>query len=99
MRRLRFGLLLAGTAVAVILAARATPLYAQANNIDALVPVPDTSFVPPPTAADVAPPAGLAPSSAAPKAAAAPAASDDANKTAAAAPLSLDQQVGEKLRD
>jgi murein L,D-transpeptidase YcbB/YkuD len=56
MRGLRFGLLLAGTAVAVILAARTSTHAGQAEDraVEALVPVPDTSGFPPPTAADAA---------------------------------------------
>jgi len=57
MRGLRFGLLLAGTAVAVILAARTSTTHAaqaEGRTLEALVPVPDTSGFPPPTAADVA---------------------------------------------
>src|ERR1700687_5984826 len=56
MRGLRFGLLLASTAVAVVLAARSIPAYAVAENdkaIEALVPVPDTTNLPPPSAKDV----------------------------------------------
>src|ERR1700682_6288516 len=59
MRGLRFGLLLASTAIAVVFAARSIPAYAVADNekaIEALVPVPDTSNFPPPTAKDVVAP-------------------------------------------
>ena len=59
MRGLRLGLLFAGTAVAVVLAARSMPAYAATDGnkaIEALVPVPDTALVPPPSARDVAAP-------------------------------------------
>src|SRR5215471_11766168 len=58
MRGLRLGILLAGTAVAAVLAAPRMPALAAADSdkaLESLVPVPDTSFVPPPTATDVAP--------------------------------------------
>src|SRR5215831_9204383 len=55
MRGLRLGLLLAGTAVAVVLL---VPAYAATDNeaIEASVPVPNTAQVPPPTAKDVTAP-------------------------------------------
>ena len=59
MRGLRLGLLLAGTAVAVVFAARSVPVYAATPGdkaVETLVPVPDTAPVPPPTARDVASP-------------------------------------------
>jgi len=70
MRGLRLGLLLAGTAVAVVFAARSVPVYAATPGdkaVESLVPVPDTAPVPPPTARDVAaPPAAPAAPAAAP---------------------------------
>ena len=91
MRGLRFGLLLAGTAVAVVFAG--VPAYAATPNdkaVESLVPVPDTSSVPPPTARDVAAPpaetpAAAAPAAAAPTAPAAPAAAAPAAQPAAPA--------------
>jgi murein L,D-transpeptidase YcbB/YkuD len=71
MRKLGLGLLLAGTAVAVVLAARGPAFAASADDtrIESLVPVPDTSNVPPPTATDVAPAAAApAPAATAPEA-------------------------------
>ena len=56
MRGLRFGLLLASTAVAVVLAARSIPAYAAGDSekaVEALVPVPDTTIFPPLSAKDV----------------------------------------------
>ncbi len=58
MHGLRFGVLLASTAIALVFAARSTPAYAVADNekaIEALVPVPDTTIVAPPSATEVAP--------------------------------------------
>jgi L,D-transpeptidase YcbB len=58
MRGLRLGILLAGTAVAAVLAVPHTPGFAAADSdkaVESLVPVPDTSLVPPPTSADVKP--------------------------------------------
>jgi L,D-transpeptidase YcbB len=114
MRGLRLGLLLAGTAVAVVLAARILPAYAAAdgeNAVESLVPVPDTTFPPPPTTKDVtAPPnsaAAPAGDSTATAPAAAPATTTTTTTTAApaaqpsAAPAlaSVDQEVADKLRD
>ena len=93
MRELRFGLLLACTAIAVVLVARTSAICAtpaEEKAIEALVPVPDTTGVPPPTAADVAPPSAPA---------AVPAAPAEQPAAAAAAPPSLDQQVADKLRE
>src|SRR5262249_40023754 len=59
MRGFRLGLLFAGTALAVVLAAPSMSAYAAnaGDKVESLVPMPDTSPVPPPTAADVnAPP-------------------------------------------
>ena len=84
MRGLRFGLLLAGTAIAVVLAARSAPVHAATLDdkaVESLVPVPDTAAVPPPTARDVAAPAA-APAAAAP---ATPAAAPADQPAAAAA--------------
>ncbi len=49
MRGFRLGLLLAGTALAVVLPARSMPAYAANASdkaVESLVPVPDTSLVP-----------------------------------------------------
>jgi hypothetical protein len=97
MHGLRFGLLLASTAVALVLAARSTPAYAVADNekaIEALVPVPDTT-VPPPNFAP-----GPTPSSAT----AAPAADPTTTATVpavqpAATLADADQPVADKLRE
>jgi L,D-transpeptidase YcbB len=105
MRGLRLGLLLAGTAVAVVLAARSGPVYAATPNdkVESLVPAPDTAPVPPPTAHDAAAPPAAAPAAApaappAPAATAAPAAQPAvAQPTVALA--TIDQQVADKLRE
>src|SRR5215472_11544028 len=58
MRGPRLGILLAGTAVAAVLAVSPTLGFAAADSdkaVESLVPVPDTSLVPPPTASDVKP--------------------------------------------
>jgi L,D-transpeptidase YcbB len=97
MHGLRFGLLLASTAVALVLAARSAPAYAVADNekaIEALVPVPDTT-VPPPNLAP-----GPTPSSAT----AAPAAEPTTTATVPAAQpaatlADADQQIADKLRE
>jgi L,D-transpeptidase YcbB len=97
MRGFRLGLLFAGTAVAVVLAARSIPAYAATDGnkaIEALVPVPDTALVPPPTARDVAAPP-VTPSTTTIAPVAAPA--DQPAATPALA--SLDQQVSDKLRE
>src|SRR5262244_3451121 len=95
MRGFRLGLLFAGTALAVVLAARTLPAHAANADdqaVESLVPMPDTSLPPPPTARDVTPPA-------APAATATPAAAP-AYQTAAGPALStLDQQVADKLRE
>src|SRR5579883_647597 len=86
MRGLRFGLLLAGTAVAVVFAG--VPAYAATPNdqtVESLVPVPDTAPVPPPTARDVAAPATI-PAEAPAAPAEAPAAAGPAPATTATAP-------------
>jgi murein L,D-transpeptidase YcbB/YkuD len=97
MHGFRLGLLFAGTALAVVLAAPSMSAYAAnaADKVESLVPMPDTSLVPPPTAADVK--AAPSPSAATP-AAAAPAPQPAA---AAAAPAlnPIDQQVADKLRE
>jgi L,D-transpeptidase YcbB len=96
MRGFRLGLLFAGTALAVVLAAPSMSAYAAgaADQVESLVPMPDTSLVPPPTAADVK--AAPAPAAAAP--AAAPASQPS---TLAAGPTlsPADQQVADKLRE
>jgi L,D-transpeptidase YcbB len=63
MRGIRFDRLLAGTALAVILAAAVPPAHAQSDAavIEAGVPVPEPANVPPPTAADIGLPATPAP--------------------------------------
>jgi len=106
MRGLRLGLLLAGTAVAVVLAARGGPVYAATPNdkVESLVPAPDTAPVPPPTAHDVAVPPAAAPAPAAqpaPAATVAPADQPAVAQPAAAAPAlpTIDQQVADKLRE
>jgi murein L,D-transpeptidase YcbB/YkuD len=97
MHGLRFGLLLASTAVALVLAARSMPAYAVADNekaIEALIPVPDTT-VPPPNL-----PPGPTPSSAT----AAPPAEPTTTATVPAAQpaatlADADQPVADKLRE
>jgi murein L,D-transpeptidase YcbB/YkuD len=111
MRGFRYGLLLAGTAVAVVFAG--VPVYAATPNdkaVESLVPVPDTSSIPPPTARDVAAPPA-APAAAAPAAPAEapaaatvapapqPAAAPPAQPAAAPALAGIDQQVADKLRE
>jgi murein L,D-transpeptidase YcbB/YkuD len=99
MRGFRLGLLFAGTALAVVLAARTLPAYAANANdkIESLVPMPDTTLPPPPTARDVNAPA-VAPA-AAPAATAAPTVAP-AYQTAAGPALGvLDQQIADKLRE
>ena len=93
MHGLRFGVLLASTAIALVFAARSTPAYAVADNekaIEALVPVPDTTIVAPPSATEVAPAAKPTPITAAP---AAPSAQPATTLAEA------DQQVADKLRE
>jgi len=93
MHGLRFGVLLASTAIALVFAARSTPAYAVADNekaIEALVPVPDTTIVAPPSATEVAPAAKPTPTTAAP---AAPSAQPATTLAEA------DQQVADKLRE
>jgi len=93
MHGLRFGVLLASTAIALVFAARSTPAYAVADNekaIEALVPVPDTTIVAPPSATEVAPAAKPTPTTAAP---AAPSAQPAITLAEA------DQQVADKLRE
>jgi murein L,D-transpeptidase YcbB/YkuD len=101
MRGFRLGLLLAGTALAVVLTAGSIPAYAANANdkaIESLVPMPDTSLVPPPTAQDVARPAATP--TAAPAAAPAEPAAAPAYQTAAGPALStVDQQIADKLRE
>jgi murein L,D-transpeptidase YcbB/YkuD len=82
MRGLRLGLLLAGTAMAVVFAARSAPVYAATpgDKVESLVPVPNTAPIPPPTAQD------LSPAPAAPAAAPAEAPATPAEQPAAAAP-------------
>src|SRR4249920_2199509 len=96
MRGFRLGLLFAGTALAVVLAAPSMSAYAAnaGDQVESLVPMPDTSLVPPPTAADVKATPGT--STATPAAAPAP-----QPAAAAAGPTlsSLDQQVADKLRE
>src|ERR1700738_2427445 len=94
MRGFRLGLLFAGTAVAVVLAARSLP--ANAANVgnkavESLVPMPDTTLLPPPTVDDVK--ATPSTTTAAPAAAPAP-------QTAAAPALApIDQEIADKLRE
>ena len=93
MHGLRFGVLLASTAIALVFAARSTPAYAVADNekaIEALVPVPDTTIVAPPSATEVAPAAKPTPTTAAP-------ASPSAQPATTLA--EADQQVADKLRE
>jgi murein L,D-transpeptidase YcbB/YkuD len=104
MRGLRFGLLLASTAVAVVLAARSTPAYAVVDNekaIEALVPVPDTSNFPPPSAKDVgAPVATPSSTTAAPETAPSTTATPAAPAAQPAPTLAeADQPVADKLRE
>ena len=93
MRGFRLGLLFAGTAVAVVLAARSMPAYAANAGdkaVESLVPVPDTTLLPPPTAADV----NATPSATTAAPAAAPAA-----QPAATALAPIDQEITDKLRE
>jgi len=93
MHGLRFGVLLASTAIALVFAARSTPAHAVADNekaIEALVPVPDATIVAPPRATEVAPAAKPTPATAAP---AAPSAQPAITLAEA------DQQVADKLRE
>jgi murein L,D-transpeptidase YcbB/YkuD len=97
MRGFRLGLLFAGTALAVVLAAPSMSAYAANAGdkaVESLVPMPDTSLVPPPTADDVK--AAPAVSTATPAATPAP-----QPAAAAAGPTlsSVDQQVADKLRE
>ncbi len=69
MERVRFNRLLASTALGMVLAFASHPGMAQQadqQQIDAAVPVPDTTLPPPLTAKDVAAPAQAAPAAAAP---------------------------------
>jgi L,D-transpeptidase YcbB len=101
MRGFRLGLLFAGTALAVVLAAPTMSAYAAnaGDKVESLVPMPDTSLVPPPTAADLK--AAPSPSAAAPAAATPAAAPAPQPAAAAAGPAlsSVDQQVADKLRE
>ena len=99
MRGFRLGLLFAGTALAVVLAARTLPAQAANANdkIESQVPMPDTSLPPPPTARDVSMPA-IAPA-AAPAATAAPTAAPAYQTAAGPALGALDQQIADKLRE
>jgi murein L,D-transpeptidase YcbB/YkuD len=98
MRGFRLGLLFAGTALAVVLAAPSMSAYAAnaGDQVESLVPMPDTSLVPPPTAADVK--AAPSPTAAAP-AAATPAAPSAPQLAAGPALSPVDQQVADKLRE
>jgi murein L,D-transpeptidase YcbB/YkuD len=93
MHGLRFGVLLASTAIALVFAARSTPAYAVADNekaIEALVPVPDTTIVPPPSTTEVTPAAKPSPTTAAP---ASPVAQPATTLAEA------DQPIADKLRE
>jgi murein L,D-transpeptidase YcbB/YkuD len=109
MRGIRFDRLLAGTALAVVLAAAVPPAQAQSDAaaIEAAVPIPEPANVPPPTIADIGLPAAAAPQAATPAPQAAPPepavastpTSPPAPVVTAAPPApTLDQQVAEKLR-
>ena len=99
MRGFRLGLLFAGTALAVILAARTLPAHAANANdkVESLVPMPDTSIPPPPTARDVSTTATIP--AAAPAATAAPTEAPAYQTAAGPALGALDQQVADKLRE
>jgi murein L,D-transpeptidase YcbB/YkuD len=113
MRGLRLGLLLASTAVAAVLAAHSLPALAADGEkaVESLVPVPDTTLVPPPTVKDVtAQPATVAPpapvtaapattttTTAEPAVQPPPAATNQS--TAAPVLASADQEIADKLRD
>ncbi len=109
MRGLRLGILLAGTAVAVVLAARSLPAAAAAAGdkaIEALVPVPDTTFATPPTVRDVTapapsatPPAVAAPTTQPAAATAEPAAAPAEQPAAASSLAAADQPIADKLRE
>ena len=93
MHGLRFGVLLASTAIALVFAARSTPAYAVADNekaIEALVPVPDTTIIPPPSTTEVTPAAKPSPTTAAP---ASPVAQPATTLAEA------DQPIADKLRE
>ena len=113
MRGFRIGLLLAGTAVAVVFAAAAIPAHAVTDDqkdIERLIPVPDTTFAPPPTTKDVGTPTAPAAKPTAPAAAptlstpapstAAPATQPTAEQPAAVPALAgPDQAVADRLRE
>jgi murein L,D-transpeptidase YcbB/YkuD len=104
MRGFRLGLLFAGTALAVVLAGRTLPVYAANANdkVESLVPMPDTSVLPPPTALDLSTPAAApaaAPVATAPAATAAPTAAPAYQTAAGPALGALDQQIADKLRE
>jgi len=85
MRRIRFELWLATTAIALVAAGlslpgRSDPLTEDA--ISAAVPMPEPANLPPPTAADVAPQPSVAPGAAPTRAAAPPAAPNSTEPTA-----------------
>ena len=114
MRGLRIGILLAGTAIAVVFAARTVPAAAANSEkaIESMVPVPDTSLIAPPTASDLSAPATTQ-STTPPAATGAPAAAPTTTQSttppttttlapaAVAAPTvaSADQPIADKLRD
>jgi L,D-transpeptidase YcbB len=97
MRGFRLGLLFAGTALAVVLAARNMPAYAANASdkaVESLVPMPDTTVPPPPTVEDVkTTPKVTTTTTTTP----APAPADQA--AAGPALSALDQQVADKLRE
>jgi murein L,D-transpeptidase YcbB/YkuD len=111
MRGFRFELLLATTALTLVVVGSGLPSYATPDDeaeISAAVPMPEPANLPPPTAADLAPlgtdpatgaisPAQIvnAPAGENPPSIAAPA------TTPAAEPpvLTVDQRIGEKIRD
>jgi murein L,D-transpeptidase YcbB/YkuD len=98
MHGLRFGLLLASTAVGLVLAAHGAPAYAVADNekaIEALVPVPDTTI---PQVPNLAP--GPTPSSTTAAPPADPTTTATIPATQPAATLAeADQPVADKLRE
>src|SRR3954463_11142661 len=97
MHGLRFGLLLASTAVGLVLAAHDAPAYAVADNekaVEALVPVPDTTVPPPNLAPGPTPSSTTAAPPAEPTTTATVPAAQPATTLAEA-----DQQVADKLRE
>src|SRR5262244_114728 len=90
MRRMRFELLLATTAIALVAAGSSLPVQSAPlteDEISAAVPMPEPANLPPPTAADIASqPSTVAPAAEAPTRAASPAAAPDSAQPTVATP-------------